>query len=62
VTTLLGGKYVLDRRLGGGGMAEVFLGRTVGSAGFQCPVAIKHILPHYADQLVSVDFPTSGVL
>lgn len=49
-TTLLGGKYVLDRRLGGGGMAEVFLGRTVGKAGFQRPVAIKRILPHYSNE------------
>lgn len=48
-TTLLDGKYVLDRRLGGGGMAEVFLGRTVGKAGFQRPVAIKCILPHYSN-------------
>lgn len=49
MTTLLGGKYVLDRRLGGGGMAEVFLGRTVGAAGFSRQVAIKRILPGYSD-------------
>jgi len=55
VTTLLDGKYVLDRRLGGGGMAEVFLGRTLGKSGFQRPVAIKCILPHYCDQQTFVD-------
>lgn len=47
---LLGGKYALDRRLGGGGMAEVFLARIVGKEGFQRPVAIKRILPGYGDQ------------
>lgn len=54
-TTLLDGKYVLDRRLGGGGMAEVFLGRTLGKAGFQRPVAIKRILPHYSNEPRFVD-------
>lgn len=55
MTTLLGGKYVLDKRLGGGGMAEVFLARTVGKAGFQRPVAIKRILPHYSNEGRFVD-------
>ncbi|MGN6104972.1 MAG: serine/threonine protein kinase [Kofleriaceae bacterium] len=50
MTSLLGGKYVLERRLGGGGMAEVYLGRTVGTAGFSRQVAIKRILPGYSDQ------------
>jgi eukaryotic-like serine/threonine-protein kinase len=39
------GKYLLEHLLGRGGMAEVFLGRTVGLAGFSRPVAIKRILP-----------------
>jgi len=39
------GKYVIERRLGGGGMAEVFLARTVGAEGFSRPVALKRILP-----------------
>ena len=44
----LAGKYELDRRLGSGGMAEVFLGRVVGKDGFSRPVAIKRVLAHLA--------------
>ena len=43
------GKYRLDARLGGGGMAEVFLGSTVGAEGFSRRVAIKRVLPGYSD-------------
>jgi serine/threonine protein kinase len=43
------GKYRLDQRLGGGGMAEVFLGSTVGAEGFSRKVAIKRVLPGYSD-------------
>ena len=43
------GKYRLDQRLGGGGMAEVFLGSTQGAEGFQRKVAIKRILPGFSD-------------
>ncbi len=43
------GKYRLDRRLGGGGMAEVFAGSTVGAEGFSRKVAIKRVLPGYSD-------------
>ncbi len=39
------GKYVLDARLGAGGMAEVFRAHTVGAEGFERPVAIKRVLP-----------------
>jgi serine/threonine-protein kinase len=39
-------RYQLIRKLATGGMAEVFLGRAIGSGGFQKPVAIKRILPH----------------
>ncbi|MCE9575780.1 MAG: protein kinase [Deltaproteobacteria bacterium] len=42
------GKYELVRRLGGGGMAEVFLAKTIGVEGFARPVAIKRVLPHYS--------------
>jgi serine/threonine protein kinase len=43
------GKYEIERRLGGGGMAEVFLARMVGAEGFTRLVAIKRVLPGYAD-------------
>ena len=43
------GKYRLDQRLGGGGMAEVFLASTVGAEGFSRRVAIKRVLPGYSD-------------
>jgi serine/threonine-protein kinase len=42
------GKYELVRRLGGGGMAEVFLAKTIGVEGFARPVAIKRVLPSYS--------------
>ncbi len=45
----LSGKYRLDARLGGGGMAEVFIGSTVGAEGFSRKVAIKRVLPGYSD-------------
>jgi len=45
----LTGKYRLDTRLGGGGMAEVFIGSTVGAEGFSRKVAIKRILPGFSD-------------
>lgn len=43
------GKYRLDTRLGGGGMAEVFLASTLGAEGFSRKVAIKRVLPGYSD-------------
>jgi serine/threonine-protein kinase len=46
---ILSGKYRLDARLGGGGMAEVFAGSTVGAEGFSRQVAIKRVLPGYSD-------------
>src|SRR5262245_37394518 len=36
-------KYVVEGRLGAGGMAEVFRARVVGAAGFSRPVAIKRM-------------------
>lgn len=41
-------KYNLLRRLGHGGMAEVFLARQEGLRGFQKLVVVKRILPHLA--------------
>ena len=43
------GRYEILRRLAQGGMAEVFLGRVVGTGGYQKLVAIKRILPHLAE-------------
>src|SRR5882724_11155183 len=43
------GKYRLDTRLGGGGMAEVFIGAAVGAEGFSRKVAIKRVLPGFSD-------------
>jgi serine/threonine protein kinase len=40
--------YVLGRRIARGGMAEIYLGIAVGEAAFQKIVAVKRILPHYA--------------
>jgi hypothetical protein len=39
------GKYQLGRRIGGGGMAEVYEATAHGAAGFARPVAIKRMLP-----------------
>ncbi|HSK02845.1 MAG TPA: serine/threonine-protein kinase, partial [Kofleriaceae bacterium] len=47
------GKYTLVAKLAIGGMAEIFLARLVGAAGFEKLVCIKRILPHLAkDQLL----------
>ena len=43
-----GSKYVLLRHLATGGMADVFLARQTGSAGFVKECVIKRILPHLA--------------
>ena len=40
------GRYEILARIASGGMAEVFLGRTIGEAGFERLVAVKRILPH----------------
>lgn len=42
------GRYRFVQRLGGGGMAEVYLAYAVGAEGFEKPVAIKRMLPHLA--------------
>lgn len=42
------GKYVLDDLLAVGGMAEIFLARQQGPAGFEKRLIVKRILPQYA--------------
>jgi serine/threonine protein kinase len=42
------GRYVVERLLAHGGMAEVFLGKALGPAGFSKRVVIKRILPDLA--------------
>ena len=50
------GKYTLVAKLATGGMAEIFLARMTGAAGFEKLVCIKRILPHLAkdQQLVGM--------
>ena len=45
---VIAGKYTLLRRLGHGGMAEVFLARQMSEGGFEKLVVLKRILPHLA--------------
>ena len=42
------GKYDLIRQIAVGGMAELYLARTVGIEGFEKLVVVKRILPQYA--------------
>src|SRR5947207_11867494 len=42
-------RYHLERRLGTGGMAEVFLAWQVGPGGFERKVALKRPLPHVSE-------------
>ena len=49
MTVVLAGKYHLQRRLGIGGMAEVYLATCVGAEGFEQPVAIKRVLKGFAN-------------
>jgi serine/threonine protein kinase len=45
----IAGKYRVEQRLGGGGMAEVFAGSAAGAEGFSRKVAIKRVLPGFSD-------------
>jgi serine/threonine protein kinase/CheY-like chemotaxis protein len=43
------GEYLLDKKIGHGGMAELYRAKKRGQEGFQKIVAIKRILPHLSD-------------
>jgi eukaryotic-like serine/threonine-protein kinase len=43
------GQYRIDRRIGGGGMAEVYRARRIGAERFSRVVAIKRVLPEHTD-------------
>ncbi|HEY6174063.1 MAG TPA: serine/threonine-protein kinase, partial [Kofleriaceae bacterium] len=57
------GKFSLVARLATGGMAEIFLARLVGAAGFEKLVCIKRILPHLArdKQFVAMFFDEARI-
>ncbi|MDX2012666.1 MAG: protein kinase [Myxococcaceae bacterium] len=44
------GKYTLIKKLASGGMAEVFLAKVAGPAGFEKLVVVKRILAHLAEE------------
>ncbi len=41
-------RYILSKKIARGGMAEIYLGKSLGEDGFQRLCAIKRILPHFA--------------
>ncbi len=45
------GKYMLHERIGAGGMAEVFRATYSPEGGFEKQVALKRVLPHFADDV-----------
>ncbi|MBX7077641.1 MAG: protein kinase [Nannocystaceae bacterium] len=49
------GRYVLGRRLAKGGMAELYLAKAVGIAGFEKPCVLKLVLPHLTDDAVFIE-------
>ena len=53
--TRFGNKYELIDKIAKGGMAEIFLARSLGVAGFEKRIVIKRILPHLCDEETFVE-------
>ncbi|MCW5803953.1 MAG: protein kinase [Deltaproteobacteria bacterium] len=51
-------RYVFERKLGEGGMAEVFVGRATGADGFSRPVAIKRVLAQFSNNAQFIELFT----
>ncbi len=49
------GKYMLLEKLASGGMAEVYLAKSVGASGVNKFIAIKRILPQYSDNVEFIE-------
>ena len=49
------GKYLLLEKIASGGMAEVYLAKSIGANGINKFVAIKRILPQYSDNPEFID-------
>ncbi len=49
------GKYTLLERLAAGGMAEVYLAKSMGAGGIAKFMAVKRILPQYSDNIEFID-------
>src|SRR5262245_59618651 len=49
------GRYLLVRKLAVGGMAEIFLAKLIGAAGFEKEVVLKRILPQWSRHRDFVD-------
>jgi serine/threonine protein kinase len=49
------GRYILDRKIATGGMAEVFLSRQSGPEGYERPCVIKRMLAQFAEDPIFVN-------
>jgi serine/threonine protein kinase len=49
------GRYIIDRRLGAGGMAEAYLAHQDGMAGFKKQIVIKLLHSHHAHEKATVE-------
>src|SRR5205823_2865829 len=49
------GKYRLEKPIGSGGMAQIFLARQLGPEGFEKRVVLKRLLPHLSENKLFVE-------